>query len=54
MDQSHQHTQTTHPSKESVREHLERRRHSDGPPPAPERIRQELGWWLIPGNRTPA
>lgn len=45
-----QHTPTTHPSKEAVRQHLERRRTDSAPPPAPERIRQELGWWLIPAN----
>ncbi|MES2257159.1 MAG: hypothetical protein V4724_01505 [Pseudomonadota bacterium] len=46
-----QHRQGTHPGKESVREQMERRRSEPTPPPAPERIREELGWWLIPANR---
>ena len=45
-----QHTQTTHPDKTAVRAHLERRRAEHTPPPAPERIREQLGWRLIPGN----
>jgi hypothetical protein len=44
-------TQTTHPSKEAVRAHLQRRRTEQSPPPAPERIREQLGWWLIPANK---
>lgn len=45
-------TQTTHPSKQAVRDMLERRRREQTPPPPPERVRQELGWWLIPENRS--
>lgn len=41
-------TQTTHPTKESVREYLERRTWSPEPPPTPEEIRRELGWKTIP------
>ncbi|MGV7207704.1 hypothetical protein ACLB1G_07600 [Oxalobacteraceae bacterium A2-2] len=52
MAQSQRAIQTTHPSKESVRAHLQRRRAEDRPPPGPERIREELGWRLIPSNRS--
>lgn len=49
-------TQTTHPAKQAVRDmlerRLERRRAEHSPPPPPERVRQELGWWLIPENRS--
>jgi hypothetical protein len=48
---SQQTTHTTHPSKEAVRAHMERRRTEHTPPPAPERIREQLGWWLIPANK---
>lgn len=48
---SQQTTLTTHPSKEAVRAHMERRRTERTPPPAPERIREQLGWWLIPVNK---
>lgn len=44
-------TQTTHPSKQLVREYLERRTHAEEPPPTPEEIRRQLGWDLIPNNR---
>ncbi|MBJ7313136.1 hypothetical protein ACFOLJ_30400 [Rugamonas sp. CCM 8940] len=27
------------------------RRHVPPVPPAPERIREQLGWWLIPANK---
>lgn len=40
-------TQTTHPSKEAVRQLMAKRREEGGPPPSPERIRQELDWKLI-------
>lgn len=45
-------TQSTPPPKPAVRDPLERRRAGPTPPPALERVRQELGWWLIPGNRS--
>jgi hypothetical protein len=45
-------TQTTHPPKEVVREYMARRREEENPPPAPETIRTELGWRLIPENGT--
>lgn len=44
-------TSVTHPSKESVRAHMERRQQSRTPPPSPEAIRRELGWNLIPQNK---
>ncbi|MES2258115.1 MAG: hypothetical protein V4724_06330 [Pseudomonadota bacterium] len=40
-------TPTTHPSKEAVRNYLARRRNEHAPPPAPERIREQLGWCLL-------
>jgi hypothetical protein len=47
-------TQTTHPSKETVRQYLDHRMHQRmDPPPTPEEIRQQLGWHLIPENRQP-
>jgi hypothetical protein len=41
-------TQTTHPSKEAVRRLMQQRRIDHTPPPAPEHIRAQLGWRLIP------
>lgn len=46
-------TQTTHPTKETVRQYMERRTLAPEPPPTPEEIRQQLGWYLIPENRRP-
>ncbi len=46
-------TTTTHPSKEAVREYMERRTYSSDPPPTPEEVRRELGWDLSPENRRP-
>jgi len=46
-------TDTTHPPRRLVREYLEQRTYSEDPPPTPEEIRRELGWWLIPENRRP-
>ena len=40
-------TQTSHPSKEVVREYLERRTSEVEPPPTPEEIRRQLGWGLV-------
>ncbi|WP_195763730.1 hypothetical protein [Pseudoduganella rivuli] len=48
---SQQTTHTTHPSKEAVRALMQQRRAEHSPPPAPERIREQLGWWLIPANK---
>lgn len=44
-------TQTTHPSKQAVRDMMQQRRAEQTPPLAPERIREQLGWWLIPANK---
>jgi hypothetical protein len=47
-------TDTTHPTKETVRAYMERRTHAPlDPPPTPEEIRRQLGWHLIPANRQP-
>lgn len=40
-------TQANHPSKQVVREYLERRSHEVKPPPTPEEIRRQLGWGLL-------
>jgi hypothetical protein len=40
-------SQTNHPSKEAVREYLERRTQDVQPPPTPEEIRRQLGWGLM-------
>ncbi|GJJ03362.1 hypothetical protein RugamoR64_39000 [Duganella rhizosphaerae] len=45
-------TCTTHPSKETVRAYLARRAQATPePPPSPEEIRRQLGWYLIPPGR---
>jgi hypothetical protein len=44
-------TQITRPSKKAVRDLMQQRRAEPSPPPAPERIREQLGWWLIPANK---
>lgn len=47
-------TDTTHPTKETVRAYVERRTHSPlEPPPTPEEIRRQLGWHMISANRQP-
>ncbi len=43
-------TRTTQPEKQAVRSFLARQRALHAPPLAPEQIRQQLGWWLIPAN----
>jgi hypothetical protein len=42
--------QTTHPSKQLVRDYMDSRTRDESPPPTPEEIRRELGWYLIPSN----
>lgn len=44
---------TTKPAKQSVREWMDSRTHAEEPPPSPEEIRRQLGWWMIPPNRQP-
>ena len=40
-------TDTTHPTKESVREYMERRFAEEDAPPTMEEIRRQLGWDLV-------
>jgi hypothetical protein len=44
-------TQTTHPSKEQIREFMAQRQAHPAPPPRPEEIRRQLGWHLIQAER---
>lgn len=46
-------TDTTHPSKQLVRDFMDARTRSTEPPPTPAEVRRELGWDLIPTNRQP-
>jgi hypothetical protein len=46
-------TQTTHPSKQLVRDFMDARTRSVEPPPTPDEIRRQLGWDLLPQNRRP-
>jgi hypothetical protein len=39
-------TQAHLPSKQTIRQYLERRCHERKPPPAPEEVRRQLGWAL--------
>lgn len=45
-------TTTTKPTKQRVREYMDRRTHAehDDPPPTPQEVRDQLGWNLIPEN----
>ena len=43
-------TQSTHPSKEAVRAYLADRNKAESPPPTPDEIRTQLGWWLVGHN----
>jgi hypothetical protein len=38
---------TTRPDKEQVRAWMAERQQQSAPPPAPEDIRRQLGWWLV-------
>ncbi|SFM15458.1 hypothetical protein [Rugamonas rubra] len=56
--QSHQQTDTQqcapssdHPSSLAARPARPERRRAEPAPPAPERVREQLGWWLIPANK---
>lgn len=44
---------TTHPSKQLVRDFMDARTRSDDPPPSPDEIRRQLGWFMLPQNRRP-
>jgi hypothetical protein len=46
-------TQTTHPTKQLVRDYLDSRTRSTEPPPTPDEVRRQLGWDLLPHNRQP-
>lgn len=39
------------PSKEAVRAWTQQRQAARKPPPTPEQIRTELGWWMLTNNR---
>lgn len=45
--------QTTHPSKQLVRDFMDWRTRSTAPPDTPEEIRRQLGWYMLPQNRQP-
>lgn len=42
---------STKPTPQQVRDYMNQRRAEGGPPPSNERIRQLLGWHLLPNNR---
>lgn len=42
---------TTSPTKEQIRNYMQERKKAVEPPPSPERIREILGWNLIPMAR---
>lgn len=44
-------TQTTHPTKEQVRDYMERRTHAAEPPPDMVEVRRQLGWAIIAAER---
>lgn len=44
-------TQTTHPDKQKVRDWMNRPREERAKVQTPERIREELGWNLLPHNK---
>lgn len=45
---------TVRPTKETVREYLERRTHDQlEPPPTRDEIRQQMGWHLLPRTAQP-
>lgn len=39
------------PTQVQLKQYLTNRRAEGGPPPTPERIREMLGWNLIPANK---
>lgn len=42
--------QANHPDKEKVRAYMADRSTQESPPPSPDQIKRELGWWLEPAN----
>lgn len=43
---------STRPTPQQVRDYMAQRRAGGGPPPSNDRIRQLLGWPLLPNNRS--
>lgn len=43
---------TNHPAKQAVHDWMARRQRERTPPPSPEEVRRQLGWHLLPNNRT--
>jgi hypothetical protein len=43
--------QTTHPSKEAVRQLMQRHREERTPPLSPEEFREQLGWKMLKDER---
>jgi hypothetical protein len=43
--------QTTHPSKQQIRQFMQQRQADRTPPPTPERIREQLGWKMLKDER---
>jgi hypothetical protein len=43
---------TAKPTKEQVREYMERRQVAHTPPPSRDEIRRQLGWDLVQAERT--
>lgn len=39
-----------HPDKQLVRQYMAGRAVQGSPPPSPDQIKRELGWWLVPSN----
>lgn len=39
--------------KQLVRDYLDRRTHSEDPPPTRDDIRKQMGWDMIPENKRP-
>lgn len=46
-------TQVTRPTKQLVRDFTDERMRAADPPPTPEEIRRQLGWYMLPANRQP-
>jgi hypothetical protein len=47
-------TQTTHPSKQQVRDLMAQHRAAGTPPLSPEQFREQLGWNLLRNNQSVA
>lgn len=51
-DQLNAHRVAGNPGKQRVRDWMNERLISSSPPPGPDEIRRQLGWGLIPNNRS--